>query len=251
MSEDVFFLIFFFIFGLLMGSFYNVVGMRVPLKESIAFPNSHCPKCKNQLKWFDLVPVFSYIFLKGKCRKCKTVISPIYPTMELATGLLFMAVYSAFGMSLETGFYLVLISMLVVLTVSDLKTMLIPNKILMAFGIVLVPYSIFLMDISLKFQLLGLGVAFAINLLIILMTRGNGMGGGDMKLFMLLGFLVGVKVFVSIFFCSVLIGLVMGLLMKIKTKSNAFPFGPSIAAATLLNIFWSKEVIMIYTNIFF
>ena len=121
-----------FISGLVLGSFYNVVGLRMPKEKSIAFPNSHCPKCKQFLIYRDNIPIFSYVLLKGKCRYCYLKISKVYPTIELLTGLLFL--FAAYKMDqfnlLES---LLLISLVIIITITDIHYYIIPNKLLLFF----------------------------------------------------------------------------------------------------------------------
>ena len=128
----------FFIYGIVFGSFFNVVGLRVPKKESIVSPPSHCTTCDRKLGFLDLVPVFSYVFLKGKCRKCGSKISPIYPFMEFVTGVLFALSFYMLGFSAELVVAILFMSLLVIITVSDIAYMLIPNKVLLPFAVVLV-----------------------------------------------------------------------------------------------------------------
>ena len=130
--------VFFFLYGIVLGSFFNVVGLRVPKKESIVSPPSHCTVCNRKLGVLDLIPVFSYLFLKGKCRGCGTKISPIYPIIELVTGILFVLSYAMLGFSGELIISILFMSLLVIITVSDIAYMLIPNKVLLPFAIVLV-----------------------------------------------------------------------------------------------------------------
>lgn len=119
--------------GLVLGSFYNVVALRVPAKESLLNPPSHCPNCNTRLKARDLLPVVSYLLSGGKCRYCGTRISPLYPLGEAATGLLFLWVYLQFGLTGKGIIGFILVSLAVIVTVADLKYMLIPNKVLLFF----------------------------------------------------------------------------------------------------------------------
>src|SRR5690606_1306850 len=125
------------VFGLVFGSFYNVVGLRVPKNESIAYPPSHCTNCDRRLTALDLVPVFSYLFLRGKCRSCGASIHWVYPLMEAITAVLFTAVFLKFGFTPELIVGLLFVSMLVIITVSDIAYMLIPDKVLLPFAAVL------------------------------------------------------------------------------------------------------------------
>ena len=134
---EIVYTVFFTIIGLVFGSFFNVVGLRVPKGESIVTPPSHCDKCNRRLMAIDLVPVFSYLFLGGKCRTCGAKIGFFYPLMELLTGILFAFAYIQFGLTLELAVALLFSSLLVIITVSDIAYMLIPNKVLLPFAIVL------------------------------------------------------------------------------------------------------------------
>ena len=133
----------FFIFGSVFGSFFNVVGLRIPKGESIVQPPSHCTNCNRQLTALDLIPIVSWLFLRGKCGGCKTEISIIYPAIELAAGLLFAFTYVRLGFSYELIVGLLFISMLVIITVSDFAYMIIPDKILIFFGIFIVLARVF------------------------------------------------------------------------------------------------------------
>src|SRR5690625_3804311 len=128
----------FFILGLVFGSFYQVVGLRVPEKRSFVKGRSHCPHCKKQLHWYELIPIFSYVFQRGRCNECKEKISPLYPLMEIFTGFLFMISFITFQFSIELLIALLLMSLLIIIFVTDLNYMVIPNRILMFFAVPLV-----------------------------------------------------------------------------------------------------------------
>ena len=130
---DVMYTIVFGIFGLVLGSFYNVVGLRVPKGESIVSPPSHCTSCGKRLTALELIPIFSYVIQGGKCRGCGVKVSPIYSFTELATALLFALCYMKFGFTAELAVALLFVSLLVIINVSDIAYMLIPNKILLFF----------------------------------------------------------------------------------------------------------------------
>ncbi len=125
--------IFAFLFGMVFGSFFNVVGLRVPLKMSISYPPSHCTHCMHRLSALDLIPVFSYVFLKGKCRYCGEKVSPIYMVTELFTGILFAFAYWMIGFTPELIVALLFISLLAIIVVSDIAYMIIPDKVLLFF----------------------------------------------------------------------------------------------------------------------
>nr|WP_083865435.1 A24 family peptidase [Neobacillus bataviensis] len=238
------------LYGIILGSFYNVIGLRVPLKKSIVVPRSTCTTCGHQLKPFELIPVVSYILQRGKCRGCKSRISPIYPTFELLTGLLFMTAPLVVGWSTELVVALTLISMFMIIVVSDINYMIIPDKILIWFaGIFLLERIIWPLNPWWD-SLLGAVTGFALLLIIAVVSKG-GMGFGDVKLYALLGLVLGVKIVLLSFFLSTLFGAVIGglaLLFKIVKRRQPIPFGPFIAAGTLTAYFWGSEIITFYIH---
>lgn len=251
-----FYIIAFFVFGLVFGSFYNVVGLRVPVGESIVTPPSHCPKCGRRLTALDLVPVLSYVGLKGACRSCGNKISPLYPVMELLTGSLFAFSYYTFGWSPELFVALLFVSLLVIITVSDITYTLIPNKVLLPFGVLLffarlwAPLSPW-WDAILG-ALIGLGLLWFVAKISLWLFKKEGMGGGDIKLYFVLGLVLGTKgVFVSLFLASV-IGLFVGLIYERMKKDGeeGFPFGPSIAVAAILTYFYGDGWVDWYLSFF-
>lgn len=244
--------ILFFIYGIVLGSFFNVVGLRVPKKESIAYPPSHCTRCEKRLGMLDLVPVLSYVFLRGKCRNCHAGISPIYPLMEFVTGLLFAFAYVVLGFGWELVVALVFVSLLVIITVSDIAYMLIPNKILLPFLIVL----IFLRMVSPLTpwwsSFIGAVIGFGILYAIAVLSKG-GMGGGDIKLFFVIGIVLGPLQTVLTLFFAALTGTVIGLLMIKRTKQSRktpIPFGPSIAIAAIFVYFYGAAIVDWYAKLF-
>ncbi|MFC4356014.1 prepilin peptidase [Chryseomicrobium palamuruense] len=242
----------FFIYGLIFGSFYNVVGLRIPKGQSIISPPSHCTVCNRRLTILDLVPVFSYLFLQGKCRGCGTKISFVYPFMELITGILFVLAYLRFGISWEIAVALVFYSLLVVLTVSDLAYMLIPDKFLLAFGI---PLIILRMIEPLEpwwDSYVGAILGFSILLLIAIISKG-GMGGGDIKLFLVIGIVLGSLNSLVVLGLASVIGLIFGIISLRLTKAGRktpIPFGPSIAIAAVIVHLYGEELITAYMSLF-
>ncbi|MEH7254088.1 prepilin peptidase [Neobacillus niacini] len=237
-----------FIYGITLGSFFNVVGIRVPLKQSIITPGSTCPSCGHQLKAYELLPVMSYMLQRGKCRGCQSRISPIYPTIELITGLLFATAPLLIGWSGELVVTLTLISMFMIIIVSDINYMLIPDKILIWFAGIFLLERIFIPLNPWWDSLLGAVTGFGLLLIIALVSNG-GMGMGDVKLYALLGFVLGFKLVLLSFFLSTLFGAVIGgiaLLLKIVTRKQPIPFGPFIAAGTLTAYYWGSDIISWY-----
>lgn len=242
-----------FIYGIIFGSFYNVVGLRVPAGQSIVFPGSHCPTCGHKLRAWELIPVFSYLIQRGKCRGCGLRISPLYPCFELLTGILFAVSPLLVGWNGELLILLTLISLFMIITVSDLAYMIIPDKVLLVFtGIFLIERFFFPLSPWWD-SLLGAGIGFGLLLLIAVVSKG-GMGGGDIKLFGVIGFAVGTKKLLLAFFFSTLFGAlfgIIGMLFGVVKKGKPIPFGPFIALGTLIAYVYGEELIMIYLNLFF
>ncbi|MFP5106499.1 prepilin peptidase [Neobacillus sp. C211] len=241
---------FLIIYGIILGSFFNVVGIRIPLKQSIVKPRSSCPACGHQLKPYELIPVISYLLQRGKCRGCQSRISPIYPFFELLTGLLFMTAPLVIGWSGELVVALTLISLFMIIVVSDIHYMLIPDKILIWFaGIFLLERIIWPLNPWWD-SILGAVTGFILLLLIAVVSNG-GMGGGDVKLYALLGLVLGFKLVLLSFFLSTLFGAVIGglaLLFRIVKRRQPIPFGPFIAAGTLTAYYWGSDLINLYLH---
>lgn len=237
-----------FLYGLLFGSFFNVVGLRVPVNQSIVAPRSACPKCGHTLKWYELIPVLSYIFQRGKCSQCKTAISPIYPIVELITGLLFILAPFKLGWSSELFVAWTLISLLMIILVSDLAYMIIPDKVLVVFSIILIVEKIIIPHTTWVFSISGAAVGFFLLLFLAVISKG-GMGGGDIKLFAVIGFVLGPKLVLLAFFLASLFGAVIGIigmLLKHFKKREPIPFGPYIVLGTLVAYFYGSNLIHFY-----
>ena len=242
----------FFIYGIIFGSFFNVVGLRVPIKESIMSTPSHCIACNRKLKVSDLIPIFSYLFLHGKCRGCGVKISPIYLCIELMTGSLFAFSYVRLGFSAELAVALVFISLLVIITVSDIAYMLIPNKVLFPFAILLFGLRISVPHTPWWDGLLAAAVGFCILLLVSVVSKG-GIGGGDIKLFFVIGLVLGTLQTLLALFLSSIIGAVFGIFIlkkKGKGRKASIPFGPSIAVAAIIAYFWGDGIVEWYGTLF-
>ncbi|MEC5421938.1 A24 family peptidase [Virgibacillus sp. C22-A2] len=244
-------IILFFLLGLIFGSFFNVVGLRLPKNIAFANDRSICPQCKHQLTWYENIPLLSFLIQGAKCRHCKGNISYIYPAIELFTGFLFALSYSVVGWNLELLTALLLVSMLMVILVSDIMYMLIPNKVLLFFLPLLVAARVINpLDpwwSSITAALTGL----LIIAVIILVSRG-GMGAGDMKLFGILGIVLGMEKLLLAFFLSCMIGALIGivlLLFKVIDRKQPVPFGPYIVVATLLTYFYGDFLLIWYFNL--
>lgn len=253
-----------FIFGLCIGSFLNVLVYRLPRGLSLSKPLSSCPACGKRLGALELIPLLGYLALKGRCLKCRVLISPRYPLVELATALLFIAVYSAFGFTL-TGFgYLLLLTLLLAVSLIDLDHRLIPNTLVGAgliAGLLLQLPALFKLWFVLPAwltpnrpildALAGLAVGGGLLLIIILVSRG-GMGAGDLKLMLLIGFFVGLRGTAVVMMLGFTLGAVTGLLLigaGRLTRKDALPFGPFLSLAALIQIFWGPQLWDWYINL--
>lgn len=238
-------LLYLFFLGLVLGSFFNVVGLRIPAGESIVRPRSSCPTCKHQLTAIELIPVFSYIFQGGKCRNCKTSISPIYASIELATAILFTISPMLVGWSKELIIAWTLISLLVIIFVSDITYMIIPDKVLLFFAPLFLIERIFVPLNPWWDMIAGSIVGFLLLYLIAIVSKG-GMGGGDIKLYAVIGIALGWKLVLLSFFLATIIGTIIGLVGmvfgKVK-KGKPMPFGPSIVIGTLIAYFFGQDFI--------
>lgn len=253
-----------FAFGLCFGSFLNVIVYRLPQKLSIVKPPSSCPVCKTRLGFIDLIPLFGYLFLKGKCRYCSAAISIRYPLVELFTGLLFVAVFYRFGFSGTSFFYLALLYILLAVTLIDLEHRIVPNA-LVAAGLIIgflfylpallslittVPAWLLINRQPLD-ALLGFIVGGGLLLIIILVSRG-GMGAGDMKLMAMIGLFVGLRGVAVVLLAAFIFGALVGVAMIIfgrATRKSALPFAPYLALATVVEVFWGEAIWNWYINL--
>ncbi|MBB6445867.1 leader peptidase (prepilin peptidase)/N-methyltransferase [Bacillus benzoevorans] len=215
-------------------------------------PRSHCPQCGHTLGALELIPVLSYVFQGGKCRQCKAGISPLYPIMELTTGLLFLFAALMLGWTPELFVALTLISLCIIVFVSDYTYLIIPDKVLLFFLPLFVLERIFIPLSPWWDSLLGAGTGFGLLLLIAVVSKG-GMGGGDIKFYGVLGIVLGFKLVLLSFFLAVFFGAFIGgigmLMGKVK-KGKAIPFGPYICFAVLIAYFFGGRILQWYFQFF-
>lgn len=235
------FCIFFLLLGMILGSFYNVVGWRLPKGESIIYPPSHCPNCNHQLKILDLIPVFSFILQRGKCRYCKNKIAWYYPVFEFLCGIVFMLCYLVFGITPELLKALTFVSMLIIIMVSDFNYMIIPDEVLLFFGCLLAleigiidGYKVLIS--SFINGLIAFVVMYLLKTLGDFMFKKESMGGGDIKLMFIFGLVLGAPLAIISIFIGSLVGLPISLILLSKNSEHIVPFGPylSIGATIIL-----------------
>ena len=240
-----------FIMGACVGSFYNVITLRLPVKESFTKGRSHCPKCGHKLSVLDLVPFFSYIFLKGKCRYCKEHISIRYPIMELVGGITAVLCFLNCGYTLNALLAFYVVSVLITLSVIDFETKIIPNGFHIAL-LVAVVASVFLEpEISWQSRLIGF-FAISAPMLILGVTVG-GFGGGDIKLMAVAGALLGwqgvlcafiVGIFAALFYCIYILA------KKNGGRKTEIAFGPYLSIGIIISYFFAEKIISLYFGIF-
>jgi leader peptidase (prepilin peptidase)/N-methyltransferase len=279
---------FIFILGVCIGSFLNCVVYRIEQEKSFLVGRSFCPNCKHNLNWLDLVPIFSYLFLGGKCRYCKNKISIQYPIIEILTGILFVLIFLNSGFSFASSgvwvlgfgfwdfinlvFLFYVASVLVIIFLYDLKHYLIPDNVLFPAIIISILYKIFeflnfysfnilKLILHFKFQisnfainyLLAVAIAFGFFFILWFASRGKWMGFGDVKLAILLGLVLGfpnilVALFLAFFFGAIIGVVLMG--FNKKNMKSEIPFGPFLISGTFVAMLWGTEIINWYTSLF-
>lgn len=240
-----------FLYGIIIGSFLNVCIYRLPKKENIVTTRSHCMNCGYKLEWYDLVPLFSWLALGGKCRKCKAKISVQYPIIEALNGVLYIIVFALYGLSVETVLYCLLASALLVLSVIDFRTYEIPfgiNVFIAVLGGIRV-----ITDLSHWYEyVIGFFAVSLVLYLIYIITKGRGIGGGDIKLMAASGLLLGWKCNILAFVLGCIIGSVIHLLrMKFTKAENVLALGPYLSAGIFISALWGQQLINWYLSLFF
>ncbi|ASS98690.1 prepilin peptidase [Geobacillus thermocatenulatus] len=232
----------------ILASFFNVVGLRVPAGESIIRPRSHCPACGRTLSARELIPVVSYVVQRGRCKGCGERIPPLYPAMELATAAFLTAAPIWVGWSGRLVVAWTLISLLAIIVVSDLRYMLIPDQVLFVFAALFLVERLWIPFLPWTDMVIGSAVGFGLLLLIAVLSKG-GMGGGDVKLFAVLGMVLGWKLVLLAFFLATLYGTVIGLVgmaLGYVRRGKPMPFAPAIALGALTALFFGDRMMEWY-----
>lgn len=239
-----------FLFGIVIGSFLNVCILRIPNGESIAKERSHCMKCGYQLKWYDLIPLFSYLFLGGRCRKCKEPISRQYPIIEGLNGFLYVLIFVVKGWNFDTVIYCLLASALLTLSVIDFRTYEIPfgiNVFIFILGVV----HLVLHISDWKEYLIGFILVSGIFEIILRVSKGRAIGGGDVKLMAAAGLLIGWKNAYLAMVAGCVIGSVIHLIrMKITKEGHVLAMGPYLAVGIFLAVMWGEPFLNWYFSLY-
>ncbi len=245
-----------FVFGICIGSFLNVCIYRLPESKSIVHPRSMCPSCGTLIRFYDNIPIFSYLALRGKCRHCEARISFRYPVVEFISGIFAVGVFLKYGMGLEALIYYTFIATLLVITFIDIDHQIIPDVITLPGIPIFFAASFALPKITLVESILGIliggGSLFLVAWLYHLLTRKEGMGGGDIKLLAMMGAIVGWKGVLFTIFVASAIGTLAGMLIIIKsgkTMKLAVPFGPFLAIGGIAYILIGPQLIAWYFNL--
>lgn len=246
---DIYYTISFFIFGTLFGSFFGVIGSRLPLGESIIYPSSHCTNCGHFLRPYELIPIFSFLFQKGKCTKCKTKLSWKYPLYELATGILFSLCYVLFKFTWPLIIGITFVSAIMIIVISDIEYYIIPDEVIV-FSSILLLIELFLIHgwkASLLHLLSGTCsfiLMYGVKCLGDFAFKKESMGGGDIKLMFLIGLVIGFPMSIITIFLSSFIGLPISLFILFYKKTNIIPFGPFLGIAAILILFTQFDFTM-------
>lgn len=241
---EVYVLCFFFVLGSIMGSFYHVVATRLSLEESIIKPGSHCPRCNHFLKWYENIPIISYLFLRGRCSSCNSKIPLSYLVVEIITGSLFAVCYHSFGLSLELLVGLIFISSLIIVIISDIEYMIILDEVLIVSTLLIaVSYVVFLGFEDAAYHIYsGVGaflVMYSIKILGDKAFKKESLGGGDIKLMFLFGMVLGLPMSICTIFLATFIAFPIALIILFSNRENVIPFGPFLSMAAIL-IFIAK-----------
>lgn len=252
-----------FLLGLCVGSFLNVVIDRIPQKKSVIKNRSHCDSCKKILAWYDLVPVASFIFLQGRCRYCHSKLSWQYPVVELATGLLFLFIFSLYvakassfaplpfilssieGNVVSIVFLLIVFSLLLAILVIDIKYGIIPDAILFPITFLTFGFLILNSEFLIPAFLSGV-ISFLLFLLIVFATKGRGMGFGDVKYAFFMGTFLGFPRIIIGIYAAFLTGAVLSLILIVVRKKRfgqTIPFGPFLVIGTFVGYFWGPGLV--------
>ena len=242
----MFYTVLLFVFGCVMGSFFYVVGTRLPNNESLIKPGSHCTYCDSLLKWYELIPILSYIGLKGKCRNCHHKLSKEYLIYEILTGTLFLICYLKFGFSYEFFVSLILSSLLVLIFITDFKYMIILDSPLVVSAILLFGFRLYYFGITNALINIVHGfLSFLIMLFIgyigkILFKR-EALGGGDIKFSFVLGMTLGFKYGLMALIFSTFLALPYAVGSMLLKKDNEVPFGPFLVSSAFIIYFFLEK----------
>ena len=233
------FYVLFFILGSVMGSFFHVVATRMSNDESIIAPSSHCHTCDHKLKWYELIPIVSYIIQGGKCRKCGSYLPLSYLVIEIVTGILYAVCYHEYGLSPELIISVIFISILIIVIVSDIEYMIILDEVLVFGSVITIIFYLILYGLDVTvYHVLDAALAFvamyALKLLGDFIFKKESLGGGDIKLMFFFGLVIGLPLSVITIFVATFIAFPIALFVLFSRRDNMIPFGPFLSMAAIL-----------------
>ena len=233
------FYVLFFILGSVMGSFFHVVATRLSNEESIITPSSHCHICNHKLKWYELIPIVSYIIQGGKCRKCKETLPLSYLVIEIVTGVLYAVCYHEYGISADLVISLIFVSILIIVIVSDIEYMIILDEVLVFGSVITIIFYLMLYGVDVTvYHVLDAALAFvvmyALKLLGDFMFKKESLGGGDIKLMFFFGLVIGLPLSIVTIFVATFIAFPIAIFILFSRRDNMIPFGPFLSMAAIL-----------------
>lgn len=245
--------VYLFIIGAIIGSFLNVCIHRIPLRESIIFPRSRCPKCGTEIRWYQNIPILSYIFLLGRCANCKTRISPVYPFVELLTAILFVLLWRKFGPTIPFVIYVLFACSMIVLIFIDYYHQILPHRITFP-GIALGFASSFFNPYITPLQsAIGIVIGGLLPFIVLIVYRWvrkkEGLGHGDIFMLAMIGAFLGWKQVLIVLFLSSFVGALVGLFIIFAWKKGsdfALPYGTFLGAAALFALFYGPYLWSLY-----
>jgi leader peptidase (prepilin peptidase)/N-methyltransferase len=256
MQVEVLLYLYAFGLGLIFGSFLNVLIVRLPKDEGVVAGRSHCPHCGELIRWYDNIPLLSYLILRGKCRNCRQGIAAQYPLVELFTGLVFAGSLWWYGISVEMAIIDVLIALLIVVTIVDFRHFIIPDLITIPGMVLGLAFSFASPHLSPLQSLVGL-LAGGISLYLLALLgdyvfKKESLGGGDIKLAAMLGAWLGWQNLLIVFFVGAFLGLIYALIAMARARDQKsgrlIPFGPFLALAGVFAFFWGERLINWYVT---
>lgn len=233
------FYVLFFILGSVMGSFFHVVATRLSNEESIISPGSHCHICNHKLRWYELIPIISYIIQGGKCRKCKETLPLSYLVIEIVTGVLYAVCFHEYGISSDLVISIIFVSILIIVIVSDIEYMIILDEVLVFGSVITIIFYLILYGLDVTvYHVLDAALAFvamyALKLLGDFMFKKESLGGGDIKLMFFFGLVIGLPLSIVTIFVATFIAFPIALFILFSRRDNMIPFGPFLSMAAIL-----------------
>lgn len=233
------FYVLFFILGSVMGSFFHVVATRLSNEESIISPGSHCHICNHKLRWYELIPIISYIIQGGKCRKCKETLPLSYLVIEIVTGVLYAVCFHEYGISSDLVISIIFVSILIIVIVSDIEYMIILDEVLVFGSVITIIFYLILYGLDVTvYHVFDAALAFvamyALKLLGDFMFKKESLGGGDIKLMFFFGLVIGLPLSIVTIFVATFIAFPIALFILFSRRDNMIPFGPFLSMAAIL-----------------